>query len=259
MVFDAHERAFAFFKGGLRALAVYEQHEDGGGDSLPRQGPPVQSPLFALLQMLLASSCRAGRLYAGVGMGEGPGREPGRPRPRTLLHAAAAIQELRRTQRLASRQMPFLGESRHAHPERPDQTIWEVFEEGSGRSSFRIAAVSMGSTRCRPRAVEDLHLVRFDNNKYSVSERRPAAPSTSTPTADIGSLSARMMDARWPASTRGALRPRQDDLRSLALRAGSGAQARRSAQWSAVQGLGVAGGARSGAAQARRLPHHRPV
>ena len=40
-----------------------------------------------------------------------PGREPGRPRPRTLLHAAAAIQELRRTQRLASRQMPFLGES----------------------------------------------------------------------------------------------------------------------------------------------------
>ena len=45
------------------------------------------------------------------------------------------------------------------------------------------------------------------------------------------------------------LRPRQDDLRSLALRAGSGAQAGRSAQWSAVQGLGVAGGARSGAAQ----------
>ena len=52
------------------------QHEDGGGDDLRRQGPPVQSPLPA---DVLAPSGRSGRLHAGLGLGEGPGREPGRP------------------------------------------------------------------------------------------------------------------------------------------------------------------------------------
>src|SRR5271165_7007875 len=53
------------------------------------------------------------------------------------------------------------------------------------------------------------------------------------------------------------LRPRRDDLRSLALRSGSGAQARRSAQRGAVQGLGAAGGARPGPTQARRFERRR--
>src|ERR1700678_3417162 len=35
----------------------------------------------------------------------------------------------------------------HAHPERPEQTIWEVFEE-NGRSSFPIAAALTASMRC---------------------------------------------------------------------------------------------------------------
>src|SRR6185312_7277872 len=47
------------------------------------------------------------------------------------------------------------------------------------------------------------------------------------------------------------LRSWRDGLRSLALRAGAGAQARRPAQRRAVQGLGAAGGARPGPAQAR--------
>jgi hypothetical protein len=46
------------------------------------------------LQMCLAPPRRACRLHAGVGLGEGPGREPGRPRARALLHAALARQEL---------------------------------------------------------------------------------------------------------------------------------------------------------------------
>ena len=61
----------------------------------------------------------------------------------------------------------------------------------------------------------------------------------------------RRSDRHPPGRARGGrttplLRARRDDLRSLALRAGSGAQARRSAQRRAVQGLGAAGGARSG-------------
>src|SRR5271166_1676086 len=53
------------------------------------------------------------------------------------------------------------------------------------------------------------------------------------------------------------LRPRRDGLRSLALRAGAGAQAWRFAQRGAVQGLGAAGGARPGPVQARRFERRR--
>ena len=40
MVFDAHERAFAFFKRRLHARHL-RQHEDGGGDDLRRQGSSI--------------------------------------------------------------------------------------------------------------------------------------------------------------------------------------------------------------------------
>jgi hypothetical protein len=41
----------------------------------------------------------------------------------------------------------------HPHPERPDRTIWEVFEEERPKlvSSFPIAAALTDSTPCRPR------------------------------------------------------------------------------------------------------------
>jgi len=89
MVFDAHERAFAFFRGAC-SRGIYD-NMNGGGDDLHRQGSAIQSPLPP---DVLAPSCRACRLHAGVGLGEGPGREPGRPRARALLHAALARQEL---------------------------------------------------------------------------------------------------------------------------------------------------------------------
>ena len=80
MVFDAHDRAFAFFKGAC-TRGHLRQHEDGGGRDLRGQGARLQPPLPADVQPL---SGRAGRLHAGVGLGEGPGREPGR-------HGAAAL------------------------------------------------------------------------------------------------------------------------------------------------------------------------
>jgi hypothetical protein len=89
MVFDAHDRAFAFFKGAcVRRL---RQYENGRRDGVRRQGPRLQSPLPADVRAL---SSRARRLHAGVGLGERSGREPGRSRSRTLLHAAAADEEL---------------------------------------------------------------------------------------------------------------------------------------------------------------------
>ena len=85
MVFDAHDRAFAFFKGSLQARHL-RQHEDGGRDDLRRQGPRLQSPLPA---DVCAPSRRTRRLHAGVGLGEGASREPGRSGSRALLHASA--------------------------------------------------------------------------------------------------------------------------------------------------------------------------
>ena len=76
-------------QGRLRARHL-RQHEDGGGDDLRRQGSPLQSPLPADVQPLPR---RSGRLHAGIGLGEGASREPGRARPSAVLHAASAVQE----------------------------------------------------------------------------------------------------------------------------------------------------------------------
>ena len=146
MVFDAHDRGLRLLQGRLHARHL-RQHEDGGGDDLRRQGPAVQSPLPA---DVLALPGRAGRLHAGVGLGEGPGREPGRPGARALLHAAAAVQELRRAERLAARQMRRLRQG--ASPSgaaRPDDL--GGVRGGAAASSCPIAAASTASTRCRPR------------------------------------------------------------------------------------------------------------
>jgi transposase len=49
MVFDAHDHAFALFKGDLWTR---RQHEDRGRQGLRRQEPPRQSPLPADVQPL---------------------------------------------------------------------------------------------------------------------------------------------------------------------------------------------------------------
>src|SRR5712664_4101434 len=77
MVFDAHDRGLRPVQGRLRARHL-RQHEDGGGDDLRRQAAPLQSPLPADVQPLPR---RSGRLHAGIGLGEGASREPGRARP----------------------------------------------------------------------------------------------------------------------------------------------------------------------------------
>src|ERR1700676_2058232 len=95
MVFDAHDRAFAFFKGAC-SRGIYHNMKT----AVEAQGSPLQSPLPADVQPL---SGRSSRLHAGVGLGEGTGREPGRQRARTLLHAAASREELRGAECLAPR------------------------------------------------------------------------------------------------------------------------------------------------------------
>jgi hypothetical protein len=98
MVFDAHDRAFAFFKGTC-TRGIYDnmcppgdaQRQGGGGDGVCRQGAPVQPPFPA---DVLSLSHRAGGMHAGSRLGKGTGREPGRAGARAVLHAAAAGEQL---------------------------------------------------------------------------------------------------------------------------------------------------------------------
>ena len=74
MVFDAHDRAFAFFKGAC-TRGIYDNMKTAVEAIFVGKDRALQSALPADVRALPG---RAGRLHAGVGLGEGPGREPGR-------------------------------------------------------------------------------------------------------------------------------------------------------------------------------------
>ncbi len=58
----------------------------------------------------------------------------------------------------------------HPHPERPDRTIWQVFEEE--RPKLVPYRGRFDGFHQSPASVSKTCLVRFDNNKYSVSVNR---------------------------------------------------------------------------------------
>jgi hypothetical protein len=62
----------------------------------------------------------------------------------------------------------------HKHPESPDRTIWQCFEEE--RSKLVACRGRFDGFHSVPTAVSKTCLVRFDNNKYSVSSRAVGRP-----------------------------------------------------------------------------------
>ena len=99
MVFDAHDRAFAFFKGAC-PRGIYDNMKTAVETIFVGKDRLYNRRFSADVQPLPG---RSGGLHAGLGVGEGTGREPGRAGPRALLHAAPAVQEPRRVERLAAR------------------------------------------------------------------------------------------------------------------------------------------------------------
>ena len=249
MVFDAHERAFAFFKGAC-ARGIYDNMKTAVETIFVGKDRQYNR---RFLQMC------SHHLVEPVACTPASGWEKGQ-----VENQVGLVRERFFTPRLRFKSYDELNAwlldkclswaKAHAHPERPDQTIWEVFEEE--RPKLIPYRGRFDGFHALPASVSKTCLVRFDNNKYSVSASAVGRP------VDIHAYADRDRDPPgWAHGGRAPalLRPGRDDLRSLALRAGSGAQARRSAQRRAVQGLGVAGGARSGAAQARRLQRRRPA
>jgi hypothetical protein len=146
----------------------------------------------------------------------------------------------------------------HGHPERPDRTIWEVFEEE--RPKLIPYRGRFDGFHAVPAAVSKTCLVRFDNNKYSVSASAVGRP------VDIHAYADRIVirqDGRIVAEhprCYGRGETVYDPWHYVPVLARKpGAQARRSAQRRAVQGLGVANGAGAGEAQADRVRRRRPA
>ena len=62
----------------------------------------------------------------------------------------------------------------HPHPEQPDRTIWEIFEEE--RPKLVPYRGRFDGFHAVPASVSKTCLVRFDNNKYSVSASAVGRP-----------------------------------------------------------------------------------
>ena len=90
MVFDAHDRAFAFFRGAC-VRGIYDNMKTAVETVFIGQGPGLQPSLCADVQPLPG---RADRLHPGGGLGERTGREPGRSGARALLYPATAVPQL---------------------------------------------------------------------------------------------------------------------------------------------------------------------
>jgi transposase-like protein len=104
MLFDAHTRSFAAL-GGVARRGIYDFHVDGRGQGPQGQGPRRQRALCGAVRALPR---RRRLLQRGVRLGEGPRREEraGQPPAHLDRRRAAALRQLRRTQRLAGCALP---------------------------------------------------------------------------------------------------------------------------------------------------------
>src|SRR5215467_14293576 len=169
MVFDAHERAFALFKGAC-TRGIYDNMKTAV-DTIFIGKDRQYNRRF--LQMC------AHHLVDPVACTPASGWEKGQ-----VENQVGLVRERFFTPQLRVKSYDELNAwlldkciayaKVHAHPERPDRTVWEVFEEERPRlvgyrgrfDGFHALAASVSKT-C---------LVRFDNNKYSVNASAVGRP-----------------------------------------------------------------------------------
>jgi hypothetical protein len=134
-----------------------------------------------------------------------------------------------------------------------EQTIWQMFE--AERPSLVSYAGRFDGFHAVPASVSKTCLVRFDNNKYSAMASAVGRPVEVRAYAD-------RIERRQAGRVVGEHRRcfgRDQTVRSLALRAGSGARARGTAQWRAVQELGLTVRPGASPSQACRFRRWRPA
>jgi len=169
MVFDAHDKAFAFF-GGACARGIY--------DNMKTAVDAIAVGKDRVFNRRFVQMC-SHHLIEPTACTPASGWEKGQ-----VENQVGVVRRRWFTPRLKFKSYAELNawlEDRciewakaHPHPEVRDKTIWEMFE--AERASFVPYIGPFDGFKATPAAVSKTCLVRFDNNKYSVMGARLAAP-----------------------------------------------------------------------------------
>ncbi len=215
MVFDAHDRAFAFF-GGACQRGIY--------DNMKTAVDAIFVGRERRYNRRFQQMC-GHYLVEPVACTPASGWEKGQ-----VENQVGLVRERFFTPRLRFRSYDELNAwlldrctahaQRAAHPELRDYTVWQVFEAADQPALIAYRGPFDGF-HALPAAVSKTLLVRFDYNKYSVHAKAAGARSRCTP---MPSASSSGRTAKSSASMPGAS-ARPNGLRPLALCAGPRAQA----------------------------------
>jgi transposase len=169
MVFDAHDRAFAFFRGAC-TRGIYDNMKTAV-DAIFVGKERQYNRRF--LQMC------SHHLVEPVACTPASGWEKGQ-----VENQVGLVRERFFTPRLRFKNYDELNAwlldkciayaKAHPHPERPDQTIWDVFEEE--RPQLVPHRGRFDGFHALPASVSKTCLVRFDTNKYSVNAKAVGRP-----------------------------------------------------------------------------------
>ena len=169
MVFDAHDRAFAFFRGAC-TRGIYDNMKTAVDTVFVGKDRQYNR---RFLQMC------AHHLVEPVACTPAAGWEKGQ-----VENQVGLVRERFFTPRLRVRSYDELNAwladkcvshaQAHPHPERPEQTVWEVFEEE--RPNLIPHRGRFDGFHALPASVSKTCLVRFDNNKYSVNASAVGRP-----------------------------------------------------------------------------------
>src|SRR5882724_2376427 len=169
MVFDAHERAFAFFKGAC-TRGIYDNMKTAVDAIFVGKDRQYNRRFLQMCSHHLvdpvactpASGWEKGQVENQVGLVRERFFTP-RLRVKTYDELNAWLTD----KCIAYAKV-------HPHPERPDQTVWEVFEEE--RPNLVPYRGRFDGFHALPASVSKTCLVRFDNNKYSVNASAVGRP-----------------------------------------------------------------------------------
>lgn len=169
MVFDAHERAFAFFKGAC-SRGIYDNMKTAVDTVFVGKDRQYNRRFLQMCSHHLvepvactpASGWEKGQVENQVGLV--------RERFFTPRVRFRSYDELNAW--LLDRCLVFA--KAHPHTERPDKTVWEVFEEE--RPRLIPYRGRFDGFHALPASVSKTCLVRFDNNKYSVNASAVGRP-----------------------------------------------------------------------------------
>src|SRR5258708_39927752 len=169
MVFDAHDRAFAFFKGAC-TRGIYDNMKTAVETVLIGKDRQFNRRFQRMCGHYLvepaactpAAGWEKGQVENQVGVV--------RERFFTPRLRVASYQELNAW--LLDRCVAYA--KAHKHPELPDRTIWQAFE--AERPQLVPIRGPFDGFHATQASVSKTCLVRFDNNKYSVTSRAVSRP-----------------------------------------------------------------------------------